>query len=93
MVSYSYKRDKKRKMPDKLRLKVRAAVSEISWLVTVVFQVNYRKHLSVKALLRLAVQQLIVEGLAFLATLNLPLLHSAESGSSFLAYLYQGVTV
>ena len=80
-------------MPDKLRLKVRAAVSEISWLVTVVFQVNYRKHLSVKALLRLAVQQLIVEGLAFLATLNLPLFHSAESGSSFLAYLYQGVTV
>lgn len=45
----------------------------VASLVTVVFQVNYRKHLSVKALLRLAVQQLIVEGLAFLATLNLPL--------------------
>lgn len=33
MISYLYKRDEKRKMPDKLRLKVRAAVSELSWLV------------------------------------------------------------
>lgn len=42
-------------------------------LVTVVFQVNYRKNLSASALLKLALQQLAMEGLAFLATWNLPL--------------------
>ena len=33
MISYLYKRDKKRKMPDKLRTKVHVEAGEISWPV------------------------------------------------------------
>ncbi len=45
----------------------------IASLVTVLFQVNYKKHLTAGKLLVLARQQLVIELFAFLATLNLPL--------------------
>ena len=44
----------------------------IASLITVLFQVNYKKHPTIKTLLGLAAQQLVIEVLAFLATLNLP---------------------
>ena len=45
----------------------------IASLITVLFQVNYKKHPTVKTLLVLASQQLVIAIFSFLATLNLPL--------------------